>query len=186
MNKFWKSAVLLAGAVVMLAGCGESGEDGELSLRDVQTAYGSVSDAATIEQSIEIRQGSLVQYTETKKYTLTEGAYTVSEETQRLNPLTEAEAYSLETKSYTVSKSEAFAASLAIEDSYLVEISVAEDTLTAKIKPGEEKNFLALGTLTAVSDMTVSFTMENKQLDTIRIGYVSGASAVTIAVHFAY
>ncbi len=188
MKKFWKYMVAVAAACVALvmAGCG--GEDKGLTLEGVKEAYGSIASAVKVEEKIEIKSGSLVQYTEAKSYVSSGDLYTVQITTKQLNKLTdEADGpYTEATESYTVSKSEAFPSNIVLDEGSFERITVEGGTLTAEVKEGKEKEVFSLDTVSPVSDMAVVFTVENARLGRVNVTYTSGASQVTVTVTFTY
>lgn len=201
MKKFWKFALFVAGtAVIALAGCGgggneDNGDNGDggnggdsFTLQTVQDAYRAIEGATQIGQSIEIKSGMLVQYSEEKEYVLSSGAYTVTGSAKRLNALdSESEdAYTETPISYTVAKAEAFEGAFHIDGTYFENVATAGSTLTAKVKAGQEHNFLGFETSAEVASMTVSFTLQGEKLGEIAIAYLSGECNVAIKVQFTY
>lgn len=193
MKKLWLIALsaMCAATVVFAAGCGKEDDKGgadALTLQTVAAAYGSVFDATKIEESTEIKQGKLVQYTEEKAFVLSEGSYTVTGSSKRLNPLEgeASEAYTETPIAYTVQKADAFTATLDLNEAYFETVTTENSSLTAAVKTGKEKDFLKQQSLSDVSSMKVTFTMNGETLGSIVITYVSGLSDVTVSVGFTY
>ena len=192
MKKYWKIALVIAGvATLALGGCVIEEEPEEpvkgLTLGAVRTAYATVSEAKKIEERIEIKSGALVQYTEEREYSLSEGTYTVTGSTKKLNGLDASEAYTeTEIEAYTVGKADAYNVRLGLDDAYVENVTVNGNTLSLSVKAGKEKDFLKLQTLTNVSTMKASFELNEAKLNEVEITYSTGTSTVTVTLAFTY
>ena len=186
MKKQWKLALLIVCAATMIfAACG--GKADELTLEAVKEAYDTVSQATKVEESIEIKQAKIVQYSERKEYALSGDTYTVTGSTKTLNGLEADDAYTLaEIETYTVNKAEAFTGALGLSEAN-VESATAEDgKLTVSVKAGKEKDFFNLQTLADVSSMQAVFAVTSSRLDEVVVTYTSGTSTVTVSIAFTY
>lgn len=189
MKKFLKFALLiLAGAAIFaFAGCNE--EDSGLTLGKVRSAYSSILQATTIEESYEIKRGELVQYEENKVYALEGDVYTVTGVKKELNKLEAGttEPYtSTQFETTTVNKAEAFSGTIALEDVNIESTSVSEGTLTVSVKAGKENDFYKLTTLTEVSNMQAAFSINQSKLAEIVVTFNMGTSAATVTISFTY
>lgn len=187
MKKHWKFALVVAcAATVAFAGCGGA-ETHELTLEAVRTAYEAVSQATKIEENIEIKSGTLVQYTEEKEYSLSGNVYTVTGSTKKLNGLEASEAYTeAEIEEYTVNKAEAFAGVIGLGDANVESATAEGSALTVTVKSGKEKDFFGLQTSEELSGMKAVFRMTETAIGEIVVTYTSGTSAVTVTIAFTY
>ena len=194
MKKQWKFALIIACAAAMvLAGCGGE-ETHELTLEGVKEAYSTVVQATKIEESIEIKSGALVQYTEEKVYTPSGNTYTVTGSTKKLNTLDASEAYTAaEIEAYTVNKAEAFTGTIGLEDANVEDVTVEGNTLTVTVKAGKEKDFFKLEAVENVTAMKAVFRVNEAAQDDaaatlggIVITYTTGTSTVTVSITFTY
>lgn len=190
MRKIAKYALLLVGAALVLAGCGEEvPPDEKMTLDDVKTAYEQTADATVIANTIEVKvtANSLVQYTRERTYTLEGSAYTVTEESKTLNSLEAEEAYTLASDTFTATKAETFGANLVISGDNLQNVTFGETKVTASVKAGREDEFLSVQSFAAeVTGMKVEFTLGEDGLAAITVTFVSGLSSVTVATTYSY
>ena len=199
MKKIWKIAmVVTCAAAFVFAACNdgeeqkpnggtETPEEQGLTIETVRKAYETISQATKIEENIEIKSGALVQYTEEREYSLSEGAYTVTGSTKKLNGLDANEAYTeTEIEAHTVSKADAFNGVLGLDEANVENVTVNENTLSLSVKAGREKDFLKLQTLTNADAMKATFALDETKLGEVEITYSAGTSTVTVTLTFTY
>lgn len=181
MKKFIGFALVSALGAALIAGCA-----GHSALDGARAAYEKTADAVAIEQTVEVKRGSLPRYIEARTFTLGEEGYAVEETVSVLNSLDAEEPYNTVSRNYTAEKAETFAGDLVITSENL-ELTASEPDVAARVIAGREEEFLSVESLpAAVTEMSVLFTAGETGLTKLVITFSSGTDDVTVTVIYSY
>ncbi len=179
--------ILFMLAAVMLAACA----DPKLTAIEIlQQRYNDIATAKTIKQEITITQGNFTQYESTVTYTKTESGYNVTGSEKRLNDANAEQMYSVTQVNEQVSSASEAKPTIKLDESYFEEgYRLTETGLAATVKAEYVKE--VFGTTdedlkAPTNNLTVEMDVTDEHLATMRIGYVSDGSNVTIVLTMSY
>ena len=185
-----KRIVLLTAILVLAALICAACTDKLTPMEQINKYYEGISEATEIEQRIEIKTGSMLQYESSKKYTKQGDSYLVTGTEKRLNSLTAETPYTEKTTNETIQGNAEFAATLKLDESYFESgYSLSTSGLTANISKEHLKDVLTLtdAELTApVDNAKLQLTISDGHLTSLTVTYDSGSSSVAITLSFNY
>ena len=175
---------ILVLATVFFAGCSK-----QKDLNELQDKLNRVSEATAIEQTIEIKNGNLIQYSSVTSYTKSGSNFQWTQTSKTLNQidLNSSSAYKEETSSGTSSAS-SFVPTLKLNGDYFEKGFTADKTsLNATVVAGREKDVLGVGDLPSpTANLALTLTAQGDNVSELGISYGSDSLVVTITFTFNY
>ena len=185
-----KKRYILLTAILVLAALACAACTKLTPMEQISKYYEETANATKIEQKIEIKKGSMLQYESTKTYSKQDSGYLVTGTEKTLNSLTAETPYIENTINETMQGNAEIVAALKLDESYFGEdLTIDGNGLTASVKSEHVKDVLTLtdSELAAqVDNMKLSVTVSDAHLTALTITYDSGESDVTITLAYTY
>lgn len=190
MRKILAIIVVITVACAVLWGC-TPGENIETPYEVLQREYKELTEATSIEQTIEIKTGEMVQYTRKRVFDKTETGYDVEETESKLNELTSEteEAYTSTTRQFKVNSAEEISLPINLDDESIYDDFTLDEThLICKVKDDKIKEATSLtdeDIPAPITGMTIEIEF-GTHVTGLTVEYLSGESLVKITYSAAY
>ena len=177
---------VMALAVMVLAACNETQQT---AIEILQEKYNEISAAKTIEQKIEIKKGTLLNYARELTYTKGDG-YDVTGTEKYRNDASQDEPFTVEQVNDHYEAVTSFVPALTLNVDYFnTGYNLTETSLAATVRAENISQVLKVeGTdlKLPTSGLTLQMTVTGDHLTNLTISYVSDGNNVTITLTFAY
>lgn len=197
MKKLGIVFVTMLMCLAILTGCatllpfgpdeGEGEGGGKTPVEEVAEKVLKIVEASTIEQEIEIGNGSVTQFEQTKKFEKEGSVYKMEGHEKKLNKVTAEKAYAERDLSGEV-KADASKIKLKLQEVYFSQVKVEEGKLEGQVKEGSVEALFGLteSLKTPVHGLTLSISTDATHVTALEVSYMASESTVKISMQFGY